>query len=110
MSRAPLPQMVAAARTVNSLAGGVRHVSKRLLASYIFDWVLILYVSRPETLYGTFTGRAAGTKTQTNFVFTEARRLLAVASAGLMVLDMPSHYKTQTSRSLTMKTLYQWAS
>ncbi|KAJ4515453.1 hypothetical protein HRR73_005285 [Exophiala dermatitidis] len=34
--------MLAGAKTVNSLAGGVRHVSKRLVASYIFDWILIL--------------------------------------------------------------------
>ncbi|EXJ86188.1 hypothetical protein A1O1_06558 [Capronia coronata CBS 617.96] len=34
--------MVAAARTVNSLAGGVSRLSKRLLASYIIDWILIL--------------------------------------------------------------------
>ncbi|EXJ77640.1 hypothetical protein A1O3_09868 [Capronia epimyces CBS 606.96] len=34
--------MVAAAKTVNSVAGRVRHVSKRLIVSYIFDWILIL--------------------------------------------------------------------
>ncbi|RVX66494.1 hypothetical protein B0A52_09778 [Exophiala mesophila] len=34
--------MVAAARTVNTLKAGARRLSKRLLLSYIIDWILIL--------------------------------------------------------------------
>ncbi|KIW67530.1 hypothetical protein PV04_06775 [Phialophora macrospora] len=34
--------MAAAARSLNSFAFGVRHVSKRLVASYVIDWILIL--------------------------------------------------------------------
>jgi hypothetical protein len=36
--------MVATTKAVSSLAHGARYLSKRLLASYILDWVLILYV------------------------------------------------------------------
>ncbi|KIW13012.1 hypothetical protein PV08_08199 [Exophiala spinifera] len=37
--------MVATAKTINSLAGGARRLSKRLLASYLFDWILILGIA-----------------------------------------------------------------
>ncbi|KIW44309.1 uncharacterized protein PV06_05327 [Exophiala oligosperma] len=37
--------MVATAKTVNSLAGGARRLSKRLVASYILDWILILGIA-----------------------------------------------------------------
>lgn len=36
--------MVAPGKTVSRLAAGARHVSKRLVASYVLDWILILYV------------------------------------------------------------------
>ena len=50
VSCAHLPQMAPAARTVNSLTLGVRHVSKRLVASYFVDWLLIAWVLILESL------------------------------------------------------------
>lgn len=51
MSRAHLPfppfAMVATGKTVNSLAAGARRVSKRLVASYVLDWILIAYLIPP---------------------------------------------------------------
>jgi hypothetical protein len=35
--------MVGPGRTANALKEGVNRISKRLVVSYVFDWILIVY-------------------------------------------------------------------